>query len=288
MIKRHYKEGEQLDVAGLNKITVLLDRSESEFTEIGHNVWTSDLLGPPHRHPDKDQIFYVTEGRGQVWFEDTAHVALPGSLFYVPANALHQTTTDEHSTLSYLLLNIFTQRQGNGSASFAEHIEKVKLTRKQQAESQDSGIDDAEKPNFSPRYFPNLDFGKTYEFGSNRARLLLDRIETNKCELLEIGWPPHSRGAVVSHPEKEQSFFILEGRGEIMIGDARTAVKPGDLIYIPRNTPHTTITGDEPLTYLCLNSLVDDPTDASFVGHYERISEARSARWKAGSAEVGE
>jgi hypothetical protein len=35
MIKRNYQQGEKLDVAGLNEITVLVDRSETELTETG-------------------------------------------------------------------------------------------------------------------------------------------------------------------------------------------------------------------------------------------------------------
>ena len=39
MIHRYYKEGQKLDVAGLNQITVLLDRTETELTEIALNEW---------------------------------------------------------------------------------------------------------------------------------------------------------------------------------------------------------------------------------------------------------
>ena len=53
MIVRNYKEGTLLDVANLNKITVIFDRSESEFTEVGHNEWRPHLDGPPHFHDEK-------------------------------------------------------------------------------------------------------------------------------------------------------------------------------------------------------------------------------------------
>ena len=56
MIHRYYKEGQKLDVAGLNEITVLLDRSETELTEIGWNCWRPNLDGPPHKHNDKDHF----------------------------------------------------------------------------------------------------------------------------------------------------------------------------------------------------------------------------------------
>ena len=59
MINRYRKDGQKLDVAGLNEITVLIDRTESELTEVALNEWRSGLEGPPHSHAEKDQIFYI-------------------------------------------------------------------------------------------------------------------------------------------------------------------------------------------------------------------------------------
>ena len=64
MINRYFKEGEKLDVAGLNQIIVLLDRSETVKTEIALNIWPPNLDGPPHKHDEKEQIFYFTSGKG--------------------------------------------------------------------------------------------------------------------------------------------------------------------------------------------------------------------------------
>ncbi len=291
MIKRYYKEGEQLDVAGLNKITVLLDRSESEFTEVGHNVWRANLDGPPHKHEDKDQIFYITAGTGTIKLGDTAHKIQPGCLLYVPANLVHQTLTNNGESISYLLLNIFNTQHKEGHASFADHIEKVKLIRKQQAATQQSAVADTLEDTISqrkPKFLPNIQIGKTYEFGSNQSRLLIDRTETGRCELLVVIWPPHNKGAMVAHSEKEQSFFVLKGKGEITIDGETQSVKPGDFIYVPRNTPHTTETKDSELEYLCLNSQIDDLKDDSFEAMYQRIAPQRTKRWQTGSLEVGE
>jgi len=64
MLHKHFTEGQELDVAGLNKIIVLIDRSETELTEIGLNEWRPKLDGPPHKHGDKVQVFYFTSGVG--------------------------------------------------------------------------------------------------------------------------------------------------------------------------------------------------------------------------------
>ncbi|NMB83221.1 MAG: cupin domain-containing protein, partial [Ignavibacteria bacterium] len=91
MIKRYYNEGQKLDVAGLNEITVLIDRSETELTEVGWNCWTPNQDGPPHKHNDKTQLFYVTNGVGKIHLGNDVFDAAPGDLAYVPAGLVHQT-----------------------------------------------------------------------------------------------------------------------------------------------------------------------------------------------------
>lgn len=40
------------------------------------------------------------------------------------------------------------------------------------------------------------------------------------------------------HPNTNEMQFILEGTGTVWLGDKEVAVKPGDLIVIPKGTPH--------------------------------------------------
>lgn len=291
MIHRFYKEGEQLDVAGLNKITVLLDRSETELTEIGWNCWRAGLDGPPHRHDDKDQVFYVTDGEGTVVLGNDRYEVMPGSAVYVSAGVVHQTIAKEGGTLCYLLLNIFNNPEKEGHATFADHIEKVKRTRKQQADAGSADVDGKDlvsEPTRNPKFFTSVFDGRVFDFGSNTTILLLDRNETNKFELVVVEWQPGNKGAMVAHKEKEQTFFVLKGHGAVTVGDVTENVKFGDLVFVPRNTPHTTESFDETLSYLCLNSAPVEMEDASFEAMFNRITPGRIARWKSGSAEVGE
>ena len=291
MINRYYKNGEQLDVAGLNKITVLLDRSETELTEIGMNEWRPNLDGPPHKHNDKDQVFYITSGEGIVKVDTMEYRVTEGCCVYVSAGCVHQTITTSDVPLVYLLLNIFNDPEKEGHTSFKDHIEKVQLIRKQQAESGETGNDSEGELNVEkkkPKFFKSVFEGKKYDFGSNSTILLLDRNETNNFELVVVKWPPQNKGAVVTHSEKEQSFFILKGHGEVTVGDETEKVVPGNLVFVPRNTPHTTESFDEELVYLCLNSHAVPYKDKSFDAMYNRIAPVRIERWKAGDNSVGE
>ena len=40
------------------------------------------------------------------------------------------------------------------------------------------------------------------------------------------------------HANANEIQYILEGKGTIWLGDKEVAVKPGDLVVIPRGTPH--------------------------------------------------
>lgn len=65
-------------------------------------------------------------------------------------------------------------------------------------------------------------------------------------------WPFHN------HPAKEEMFFVLQGSGEVRIGERRYPIRTGDIIACPaggRETAHQIInTGSEELRYLCVST----------------------------------
>jgi mannose-6-phosphate isomerase-like protein (cupin superfamily) len=290
MIHKFYKDGEILDVAGLNEITVLIDRSETELTEIGWNSWNPKVNGPPHKHNNKEQIFYITDGVGKIKLGENSFEVKPGDLAYVPAGLVHQTIPKGNEPLSYMLFNVFNDPEKEGHATFADHIEKVKQLRKQQSESGDSYVIDEETLTEikMAKFINNIHDGKEYDFGSNSTIVLLDRNETNRCELVLVSWPVASKGVMVAHKDKEQTFFILEGRGWVTVGNETKEVGPYDVVFVPRNTPHTTKAADTILTYLCMNSLIILNNDTSFDDMYKRVIPGRIKRWKSGDNVVGE
>jgi quercetin dioxygenase-like cupin family protein len=291
MICRHYQTGQQLDVAGLNVVTVLVDRSETELTEVGWNRWRKGLEGPPHSHEAKEQIFYVTDGEGFVVVGPARYAVKPGSLIYVPPTVVHQTIVTGDAQLSYFLFNAFLDASKEGHASFADHIAKVKEVRRQQAESRQAAVPGANARGVTDRpgkHVEDVHQGRIFDFGSNTSTLLLERNETRRCEVTLVTWPKGNKGAMVAHREKEQTFLVLSGRGHVTIGDETHEVGVGDVIFVPWNTPHTTAASDEELSYLCFNTLVIDPPEKSFAESYQRVASGRIARWKSGDTRVGE
>jgi mannose-6-phosphate isomerase-like protein (cupin superfamily) len=291
MIHCYYKEGQKLDVAGLNQITVLIDRSVTELTEVALNEWPSGLEGPPHLHAEKDQVFYITAGKGNITVGEQDYEVQPGCLIYVPAGVIHRTITTSEEPLAYILYNVFNDPEKVGHASFADHIEKVKEIRRRQAETgqyEIAGAEISEESDKQGKFFSDIKSGKVYDFGSNSTILLLDRSETNRIEFVLVQWPPGNKGAMVAHKEKEQTFFVLSGSGKVTIAEDTESLNPGDIVFVPRNTPHTTETGEEELTYLCLNSIVTATKDESFDEMYQRIAPELMEQWKSGDTSPGE
>lgn len=53
------------------------------------------------------------------------------------------------------------------------------------------------------------------------------------------------------HHEAEQVYFILDGGGEMTVGQETAPVGPGDCVFIPGGAPHGLVnSGEEPLRYV--------------------------------------
>jgi mannose-6-phosphate isomerase-like protein (cupin superfamily) len=256
MIRRFYKDGEKLDVAGLNKIIVLLDRSETELTEIGLNEWRPNLDGPPHKHDSKDQIFYVTSGEGIIKLGNQKFNAQSGSLAYVPMGLVHQTVTTSDEPFCYMLFNIFDDPSKEGHASFADHIEKVKQIRKQQAERGQEDIDTVSVSfEIKPAKFL-INVNEEENVSKYTSKQLLTRKETNKCEMELISITDQNKFTAASDNEKEQSIFVIEGSGVISIDNESENIKAGDLVFVPRKSSYAINAIKGNIKYLCLSALL--------------------------------
>ena len=67
----------------------------------------------------------------------------------------------------------------------------------------------------------------------------------------------------ISHTE---NVYILEGEGEMLLGDKTIKVKKGDMIFIPMNTVHSLkVTSSTPVKVLSIQSPHFDGKDRIFV-----------------------
>ncbi len=60
------------------------------------------------------------------------------------------------------------------------------------------------------------------------------------------------------HTDIEQIYYILEGEGEVLVGQETRFVSPGHIVYIPPNHLHTIRPlGDTPLRWITIAIAID-------------------------------
>jgi quercetin dioxygenase-like cupin family protein len=259
MICRYFKEGQQLDVAGLNQITVLIDRSETELSEVALNCWWPGLDGPPHKHEQKEQLFYVVAGQGSVKIGDDVFPAKPGDLFYVPANVIHQTINQGKVSLDYLLFNAFLNSDKEGHASFADHVEHMKATRKLQAQTQRADAGSGRPVVSSKAKGKCLRGASALKLGNSSPvsrALLLDRAKTQRCEAALVSWAAGKGAALETDGAGEQTLFVVAGTGSLTVGGETKPVKQGNVVFVSKNAQCAAQAGPEGLTCLALNTIL--------------------------------
>ena len=68
------------------------------------------------------------------------------------------------------------------------------------------------------------------------------------------------------HVEHTENVIILEGEGEMTLGDKKFKVKKGDIVFIPKGTPHSlTVTSAIPVKVLSVQSPFFDGKDRIFI-----------------------
>lgn len=93
----------------------------------------------------------------------------------------------------------------------------------------------------------------TTKDGSEIRELLAARNSAIRNQsLAEARLPPGASTTPHYHPRTEEIYYLLEGHGEMRIGDELRNVGPGDAIAIPPGQEHQiTNTGRVVLKFLC-------------------------------------
>ena len=108
--------------------------------------------------------------------------------------------------------------------------------------------------------------------GSEIRELLAYRNSCIRLQSLAEARLPAGRSTTPHyHPRTEEIYYILEGTGEMRLGDEIRRVSVGDAIAIPPGQVHQiTNVGDQPLKFLCCcapayehDDTVLDPAGAS-------------------------
>ncbi len=106
-----------------------------------------------------------------------------------------------------------------------------------------------------PKHFPPGG-GKSYQIG-RMTMTFKTTAEPNwnaytVCEAIE---PPASGAGLHRHPTYDETFVICEGHYDFQLGEKRLKLGPGEVVFVPRGTPHSFMcTGPETGRQLIISS----------------------------------
>jgi mannose-6-phosphate isomerase-like protein (cupin superfamily) len=83
------------------------------------------------------------------------------------------------------------------------------------------------------------------------------------------------------HAYHSETVTVLEGEGNMQLGDKNFVVKKGDVVFIPRNTPHAVIsTGSVALKVISSQSPRFDGTDRILLEYYYFIAKKKPLKFE--------
>jgi mannose-6-phosphate isomerase-like protein (cupin superfamily) len=99
----------------------------------------------------------------------------------------------------------------------------------------------------------------------SEIRPLIDRTTSaiQKCSLAEEVLPVGAAVGRHYHKHTEEIYYILEGSGEMTVGEETSAVSAGDAVYIPADSVHTLKnTGTAPMKIMLVCGAAHDLADS--------------------------
>lgn len=67
------------------------------------------------------------------------------------------------------------------------------------------------------------------------------------------------------HVYHSEHVYVLEGEGEMLVGEKTFKIKKGDVVFIPKNTPHALKVTSSPVKVLSIQAPFFDGKDRVFV-----------------------
>lgn len=213
-----------------------------------------EKAGPSlHAHLEQEEIFYVERGEyyfqlGVEFFELSA-----GDLIFLPRNIPHTwiQKTDE-GQMHYLLLPAGKMEEffegKNRPEPDAPKSARDEYSLQHGIRNVGPGMDPKEVRKWSTtssqgfivrngknrKGNTNLINGKSENFLKISGGDTSDQFALFEYHGHEKGGPP-----LHVHPEQDEVFYVLDGQFRFLCGKEHFELSPGDLIFLPRNVPHT-------------------------------------------------
>jgi len=201
---------------------------------MAHVIMNEGNVSLWHQHSKMNEVYFILEGEGVLYHGDKTLQARKGAYFVLPPNTPHKLRNTGKSDLEHLVFAI---------PPFDP--EDVEI------------LDDSPNENIIPTKFSYdkspitaLDGALIYELMNEEERKRLDVA-------LAFGFLPAGRKAIPHyHKVSEELYYIIDGFGEVRVGEQNFEVKKGSVIYVPTDSVHALKNGSdsEELKILCVSS----------------------------------
>ena len=85
---------------------------------------------------------------------------------------------------------------------------------------------------------------KPFDFHDAKFTIKVITSETNgSYTILDVLHPPKLGPALHIHPKGSETFYIVEGDYEFILDGKSVTGKPGNIIFVPKETPHRFLVG---------------------------------------------
>jgi mannose-6-phosphate isomerase-like protein (cupin superfamily) len=120
--------------------------------------------------------------------------------------------------------------------------------------------------NMDKQYVFPLKKALHYRFPTHVNNLVMDRKDAETSEVFLVVIEPSQAAPVHVHHDTEQVYYMMEGVGELRIGEEDAeyfTIQPGDVVRIPPHTPHSVkCQGETTVKYLCVDCFVGGRPEA--------------------------
>ncbi len=256
--------------------------TEGRFTYIDE-VWFPGFKVGPHFHHSHAETFYVLSGRVEWTVNGETHQMGTGDLVYIPPDTVHSTKVIGDENVRTLMIfqpgghEIHLEDEQKYTAEQRATPEILELLRSRHDYNPTDAVKEAQIANPPPPPAPGTqgprgirpvrkapypikqrfvmhDQGETFTPKNEISTVKLTAEDTDgRYSLLDETWMPGMSAPPHLHEWHAEVFYIKEGQVEWKVGGETQTLGPGDLLYIPPNTVHSTkVVGDKPLKVVFL------------------------------------
>lgn len=213
-----------------------------------------ERAGPSlHRHLAQDEVFYVIEGDFLFQLGEQKRLLHPGDTIFLPRQIQHSWV--QRSARGRLLCWVQPAGQLEDFFVFMNQ-QKARLPADEMAAVYAryglQGLGPGLSPTADYALSAALDAGFVVAAGAGRlgerTRLagrhpndlkVAGRDTGDAFSLFEYTGTAKGGPPLHVHPHQDEIFYVVSGRYRFRVGAAEHELGPGDLIFLPRNVPHT-------------------------------------------------